>query len=406
MRSALPSLVVCSLLLACNGEPSSLPAEPGPASAAATPSTLRPDGPSASPDAKVPTDASPEPATKRDPEPPSPTETPAAAVSHRAAVLFREAPEDRLTVWMLPEPTAADPAAARDLGVLAIDGGGAVDLGTGAPVLAPDGQWLAYLDDGRLALDRTDGTQRHRLTKHEGNRVEVLIAGFTPDGSALLFHQGEVQSEEGTPLPAGITPGFQRVSLTDMSISPVEGLPGLRAFTASGDVIFTRRKPDRSTELLRFEIATKAEEVLQRSVDAFAYGQLVIHGDRLAYVLHADGGDPSAEKGSQVVVEGLRGEGRIEVTGRGGFAQYQWPKFSLDGTHVAYGDDEALKVVPIAGGATRTLATCERRCRYAWDGPSTLLVLDGDSLSRVGMDGAAVPLATAVEGFAVAGEAE
>lgn len=386
----LPRFVIPALVLACNGEPSqSATVEPP---VKAEPS-VRPE-PATKPSVKPEPDLSPTSTPLPPPEPPK-------AVPPRPAVFFREAPKGRVTVWHLP-----DAVAMHDLGITADDGGGAVGLGSGAPVLSADGQWLAYLDQGRLQLARIDGTAKHTITKHKANRVTVLIAGFSPDSSALLFHQGEAQAEDSLPLPEGVEEGFQVLTLADLKVSPELSLPSFTTFTEDGaHVILSRRLPDRSTELVRFELATDATETLQRSVDAFAFSQLALHGDRITYVLHADGGNPAADKGSQVVVEGLRGEHRLEITGRGSFAQYQWPRFSLDGKVVAFTDEKQLHARPVDGGATKMLYACTLRCRYSWVSATTVLVLDGELLLRVELDGTTARLVEGVQEFAVAGEA-
>lgn len=319
--------------------------------------------------------------------------------SARAVVFYRKAPKERVKLFALPEPSAPDPTAARDLGLVTDDTGGSIDYGSGAPVLSGDGQWLAYLDDGRLEIARVDGTAKHRITKHKGNRVEVLIAGFSPDSGRLMFHQGEVQSEEGAALPKGVVAGFYELVLADRSLVHEPALESFRTYDADGrHVVFQSMLPDRAKTLMSFDLDADASEELQRIEDSFGFSQPVLVADRLAFVYHPGQGR------SRVAMDALRGGARKDVSPEGGFAQYQWPHISPDANHVTYTDETTLVLYTIDDGASRTLITCtERHCDHAWESPTTLLVLDGKQLSRVSLEGTSTPLVGDVEGFVVAG---
>jgi hypothetical protein len=319
--------------------------------------------------------------------------TPPTSIPPRAAVFFRKAPKYRLTVWALPEVTAPDPTAARDLGIVADDNGDSV-------ALSHDGQWLAFLDDGRLVLARLDGSARHQITKHRASSVQIWITGFAPDSSVLLFYQGVTQTDDPAPLPKDVVEGFQRLTLADLTLEPVTSLKEVEAFTDDGrHVIFQRRLPDHSATLMRFDLYTGAEEALQQIVGAqYGFSQLVMHGDRIAYVDHAMGGK------SRVVADVLAGGKRIEISPEGSFAQYQRPQISPDGLRVAYTDEKTLLVRTFENDATQTLATCtESYCAHGWDSATTMLLHDEDQLSRVSLDGTKVALATDVKELMLAG---
>ncbi len=397
MHRALPSLLICAAL-ACDTEPKSQPATDASKAADATKSGA---------DAKVAPLAKPEPADSvAKPEPSNPiakldpvaTPEPAKPVPPRTALFFRDAPKGLQAIWALPELTAPDPTAARDLGLVTSTGGGSVAYGTSGPVLAGDGQWLAFLDEGRLDIARVDGTARHRITKHPGTKVEVLISGFTPDSTALLFHQGEVQTEEGAALPKDVVPGFQLLSLADQKLEPKTSLEAFTTFTHDGThVIFPRTQPDRSTTLIRFDLGAGAEVELQKTADPYGFSQLTLHGNRIAY-------GRNKGKEATVVTDDLAGGKLVEIATGGTFAQFQWPHFSTDGQHVSYTDETKLMVRGPDDEAPRALTTCtQRHCDHAWDSASTLLVLDSGELSRVTLDGTTTALASKVVGFVVAG---
>jgi hypothetical protein len=402
VRRALPWVVTSCLVLACESEQKQEPTKAGEtktgtdvkAATDAKTSTDAKTGVDAKARADAKTDAKPEKVPEPKLEPPKP-------VPPRTVLFYREAPKDRVKLWILPEPTAPDPAAARDLAIVADPDGGDIYHGSSGPVLSGDAQWLAYLDDGRLQLARVDGTANHRITKHKGNRVTVLISGFSPDSSRLMFYQGEVESEEGTPLPKGVVQGSHELTLADRKVEPRTSLEAFTSYTDDGlHVVFQRQLvPARTTALFLYDLETGAEEELQRTEETFGYSQLVLHGERIAY-LHSP-----AEGRSIISADDLRGGKRIDVSPEASFAQLQWPHISLDGHHVSYTDGTSLKVRTFAADdVPRTLMTCAtRHCRHAWDGATTVIVLDGGQLSRVGLEGKVTALASDVEGFVVAG---
>jgi Tol biopolymer transport system component len=226
----------------------------------------------------------------------------------------------------------------------------------------------------------------------------VLITGFSPDSSRLLFYQGEVHSEEGAVLPKGVVQGFHELTLADLSLAPKTSLESFIDFTADGrHVILVRSLPDRTEVLTRFDLDTGSMEELQKGSGSVAFMQLVLHGERIVFT------DLPGTKG-QVVADTLRGGERIELSPEGEIGQYQMPQISLDGHYVTYNGETMLMIRTFeAEAAARVLIACTINCNFAWDSATTLLVLEGEQLARVSVDGTVTPLAKGVEGFAVAG---
>ena len=218
------------------------------------------------------------------------------------------------------------------------------------------------------------------------------------DSSRLLFYQGEAQTEEGAALPEGVVPGFHELTLADLKIEPKTSLESFIDYTPDGRHVILERtlQPTRTAALTRFDLETGAMEELQRGEGPFGFSQLVLHGERIAYVRH-----PSEK--SQVVTDTLRGGELVELSPEGSFAQYQWPRISLDGKYVAYSDEKNLMIRTFEDEAARVLTTCTMSCDFAWDSSTTLLLLDGEQLSRITAEGVVTPLAKEVEGFVVAG---
>jgi len=383
VRRALPWLVTLGLALACDGKRKPEPTTP-PADATRPAAQASADA-KAGTAAKTVADASPETTA---PEPPKP-------VPPRAVVFYRKAPKYRVKLFALPEASAPEPAAARDLQIVADDGGGSIAHGTGTPVLSGDGRWLAFLDDGRLVVAALDGSVTHRITKHRAHQVEVLISGFSPDSSRLMFHQGVVQFDDPPPLPKGVVEGFQELVLADLKLEPRVALEAFIAYTEDGrHVLFERRGT-----LVSFDLDTGATKPLQQAKGSYGFSQLVLHGERILYVQH-----PANDKNSQVVIDTLGAGKPIALSPEADFAGIQWPQISLDGRHMTYTNETDLRVRSIDHDDTRTLMTCtQRHCDHAWDSASTVLVLDSGQLSRVSLEGSVTPLATDVQGFVLAG---
>ncbi len=296
-------------------------------------------------------------------------------------------------LWLPGEPPRA-------LGVHAEFGGGEAGVGSGSPRLSPDGSWLAFIvkNGSTLTLRRVDGTREAIVATYPTDSVELLISGWAPDGQSLLYHLGEVDDDEGTRLPRGALAGFYRVQLADLKPTRVPGLAAFEAWLADGSGVIYQREVDREgtfSALMRVELAPAAKPISLYEIDApFGFGQLTLRGDEVVFVHDA-----------AIVRSKLDGSGRESLTPRGQFAQYQRPRRSPDGERLAYLDERTIKVITLEQKEPMTVLTCEaRRCEYAWESDDSLLVVDSGELRRVGLDGAATPIADRVLGFAVAGQ--
>lgn len=279
----------------------------------------------------------------------------------------------------------------RKLGLRVDPEGGGVGLGQSEPALSPDGQWLAYLQGGKLHVRRLDGGEPQRLTKHSPRNVSTLISGWSPDSQALLFHLGQVDDMDATPMPKDVTPGFHLARLPDWKLEPVAGLERFETWLPDSLHVLYQSETGRPIKLLRAAIADGKGEVLQETDVQFGFGQLTVFGQHIAYVRH-----------TRIVRDKLDGSELLEVTPDGPFAYYQWPRFSPDGARIAYITKTDVEVFEPATGARSTVTGCDR-CRYGWDSPDSVLVLENGALRRVGLDGAATPIAGEVAGLFIAG---
>jgi Tol biopolymer transport system component len=325
---------------------------------------------------------------------------PTAAVGPRAAVFFRAEPRGRAQMFAI---TDAEP---RAMWVVDADGGGSLGRGQASPMIAPDGRHLAYFDRGKLWVAAPDGTAKQQVTRHRADQVSVLVAAFTPDGAALLFHQDAVESEEGVALPKGVTPGFHRFDLATGTTTPIPGLEAFSAWADDGRVLYERTGPDRKDVLVRASLSPVVEEVLMTAGGDLGFAQLTVWRDVVVW------GEHHAPGRGRMFAARLDGSRRRMITPETAWAQVQWPRFAPDGAQLAYTDDSALMRISLVGPepmpAPDRLTVCADRCQYHWEGSRSLLVRDGDELARVPLGdaggGVRTTVAADVVGFAVAGE--
>jgi hypothetical protein len=277
---------------------------------------------------------------------------------------------------------------------------GASGIGAGGPLLSRDRRWLAFLRADDLWLARTDGSDAHRVTTYnaKGSKTaaDLLISGFSPDGATLLFHVGEVQREdESPPLPKGTLPGFHLLRLDTFAITRLPQIEGFTAFRGdSKSVVDSKYVAASDYRLQEYPLAigggaASAPRTLRTSKDPYGFSQLVLEGERLAFV-----------SGNAVVVGAVDGGPLVPVTVPGAFADQQFPAFAPDGAHLAYelhkGPSVSMLVVPTTptpGAPVAAPITLCTQCSATWHDASRLVVAAAGSLRLVGLDGKSVPLA-------------
>jgi hypothetical protein len=199
----------------------------------------------------------------------------------------------------------------------------------------------------------------------------------------------------GAPLPRDVKQGFSLLRLAEMQVEYVDSIEGFTAWQDDNrGWLYHMPTPQRATALMRFDITTRQRETLHEITAPFGFGNLAVHGDEIAYVSE-----------NRVVRSRLDGSGREELTPSGEFAQYAWPAYSPDGTRLAYLDRLDLQVIELRSRAKTKLARCsDKGCRFAWESPTSILLVDQNTLQRVGLDGTSTVVASDVAQLVVAGE--
>jgi hypothetical protein len=371
-------LAALTLVLACTGAVETKSGTAAGTPTATTPSKHEPAKPEPKPEP-----AKPEPIGKSlDPGPP------------RALLVMRPA-KDLVALTYLPDATPAGVTAARDLEITADWGSGAVQVGSSGPFLSADGQWIAMIRKWQLVVQRVDGTVTTTLTKFKPGSVELLISGFSPDSSKLLYNLGESQADDPAPLPKGVEAGFYLLTLADMTTARVPGLEGFDAWLPDSTTVIYQHRDRPGTTLMKADINAPTGVPLQTTAATFGFGQLITLGEHVAYIDH-----------DHLVRRRLDGSDPQDLTDKGAFAQYQEPRFAPDGARIALRSNLDILIVDLATAATTKLTACEDpRCRPDWDTAATVLVHDGDVLRRFGLDTTSTEVATGVKAFTVAGGA-
>jgi len=317
--------------------------------------------------------------------------SPAAAP---AAVLVGVArPRNQLALSLLGAPGAP----ARPLRVTCdAQTSAAVGLGSGDPTLSPDGAWVAYTRAGLPYVRRVAGG-RELAVMPPGRRVgaEVSFTGWSPDGARLLYHLHGASQMEG-PEPVLPAPeGFYALELATMRRTPAPAaVRACEGWLDAGSLLVQREGGAEPAALVRAPLDGAAPAVLS----ALPAGSVSAIDHRAGWVAFLAGTAGRTPGDSRVEVRRVDGTGAREVSPRAPWATYQHPRLSPDGAWVVYeqatgrhvGTD--LQIAPTGPGAARALTGC-LGCRYTWESPASLLVLDRGGLRRVALDGAVAPVA-------------
>lgn len=324
---------------------------------------------------------------------PAAAQTPTPAAGPRAVLVGVARPRSQLALSLLGAPGAP----ARPLRIQCdAQTSAAVGVGSGDPTLSPDGAWVAYTRGGLPYARRVAGG-RELAVMPPGRRVgaEVSFTGWSPDGARLLFHLHGAARMEG-PEPVLPAPeGFYALELATARRAPAPAaVRACEGWLDATSLLVLREGGAEPAALVRAPLDGAAPVVLS----ALPAGSVSAVDHRGGWVTFLVGTAARTPGDSRVEVRRADGTGAREVSPRASWATYQHPRLSPDGAWVVYeqatgrhvGTD--LQIAPTGPGAARTLTSC-LGCRYTWESPASLLVLDRGGLRRVALDGTVAPVA-------------
>lgn len=272
---------------------------------------------------------------------------------------------------------------------------GTVQVGNARPKLSPDGRWLAYGLGGRLWLARTDGSlPPQQITTFTKGEVSLLLGGWSPNGEALLFHQGKrLHESDDIPLPAGVSEGFYLLHLADKRATHLPALKGFDVWDSDNrHVYYNSMKARGEHQLLRSDTQGGATTVAQEAAGDYGFGQLTRCGADIAVLLN-----------SRIERSKSDGSSLVHVTPQGAVAEYQEPRCSPDARNVAYmrrvdsspNSDSSIEVA-LAGGP-KSLHRCKGGCStFGWESATSILALNAGNVYRLHLDGSKEKVAEGV----------
>ncbi len=311
---------------------------------------------------------------------PAPTEVLQPTVAHVPEVpilVWRRSPEDSAvgTIGPLTGPPLVDAATA--------PGSGSLGQGASAPVLSPDGRWVAYLDPRQvphMTQTATRSTRSAPLPEPCIGAFDVWLSAWSSDGAGIVFYVAPTMCEDcdAPPPECDAAEGFRywpvdgearRVDLTavDAASNRAGCFLSAREHTiVEACVEDTDAQPVRSGSRRVGQISTSGTAIAWMEGDSA--GTAMLSGDLAV-----------GENGDEVVVEGA-------------WAEIQWPMATDDArTWMRRVEGETQCVIRV-GDAEHEVPLSGHWSRR-WGHAGTLLLADGSGLRSVSLaDGAVTVL--------------
>ncbi len=280
--------------------------------------------------------------------------------------------------------------------------------------LSPDGTLLAFERGGRPFVRHLASGVEVPVVRGRIRDVDCRFVGFSPDSRRLAYTLAATQSMEGPPsifpVPAGVyvatlqvPPEGARSPAPVLRVVSNSRLPGARTddsvsfWSDDGRALLGRhRTSELVEELVRRPVDGGPATTLQTVRAFLGMTQLHTRGDRAVFQYSPPVISNRPNPTSLVTLPIAPGTAptppRTLTSLRHNNAG---PELSPDGTLVAYTDLDAeramhLYVIPVDGSAApRALHACRFTCDARWESPSTLLLVSGESLLRLRVDGGA-----------------
>ena len=256
--------------------------------------------------------------------------------------------------------------------------------GSTYPLPSSDQRHIAFVRDNDLWLldiatgSVTQATHLGRPFTASQASVYVLVTTWSSDSRRLLYHvtHGQTEGSPDLELPAAEY-GFHIYDTESGESQPID-IPGeYLAWLPSGDFLLSLTDPipvERQLSRLGAEGGNLALVTPQRGWFGQADGSpdgnllLVSIGRRVA-----------GRTTSQIVEVDVNTGAVQEVTWVGGWAEFQWPRFSPSGSRIAYQhrlNQPTRYIVVVDGKQVYHCKTVSSRCTPQWIDDRSLVVLD------------------------------
>lgn len=267
--------------------------------------------------------------------------------------------------------------------------------------LSPDGRLLAGLRGNRVVVRDLDARRDTFVTRRAGRWERLDIRGFRPDGGALLYTRGPLDGMDGPPPGREVPDAAFLFDLASATESRMTFGSAFADFADASSAFVTEEREGAGRSLVRRPLDGGAPATVASSPNFVDFGQLVVHGGEMAYLV-----------GTRIARATLDGRALPDVTPTGAWAEYQWPRYSPSGNVVLYqhrgpGPQVAcdLEVLVLATGERRKVASCPNGCVSDWLADDRLIVLRDDVLAVVPLVGPEIEVSRGVRNFVVAGSA-
>jgi hypothetical protein len=256
--------------------------------------------------------------------------------------------------------------------------GGGGPEGSDDPVISPDGKLIAYIQNGALMVRPLEGGKASAIVS--GYRHEMfLITGWTPDSRKLIYFLGPPQADDAPPSKVENPKHF----IADVATKKVsEIVPGgsLCGWLPNGEMLLHDEEKGRIVSRAPEPGATP--KVLLH--DAAGFGQIVLSPD--GHRIAVNRSRPNDTGSSQLVSVELATGAVTPLRAAGGWAEFQWPKWSPDGKRVSWlartgtKDGMPLSVVVVDGKPVTKPANVSV---YEWLTDTTMVVVELEAITVV-----------------------
>lgn len=266
-----------------------------------------------------------------------------------------------------------------------------ITLDNSTPALSPDGTRLAFR---RRALpfvrDLASGVET-QLFHGRTTDLDLRFVGWSPDSARLAYSVRERSTEAGPSGPLPVPAGFYVWTgprTAPVRFADIDPSAEIDQWNDTVSVLSQAFISQDHYELRRVPTDGSRASVLSTALLPYGYSQFNRAMTVMIY-MHSEAG------ATYPAMRRLDGTGLHRVGPTAPFGEIQWPMLSPDLTHYAVLRSHAATFDvrvgdPHAATDPIVVYVCHAECRYAWETPDRLLVLDQGSVIRVPLQGTPV----------------